>query len=180
MPLEHTFKTLAKPPKVLVSKPLNPPQRHRLGSRSMIEGFKWGLNPGLITRVCLQSRTPHHMTRHQNAGTYECASLKDIWTLIRRDSLAKGGAQTNKRLHLPTRVIPDSQQKKGRLDLAACIHLVLTSTDASFTTIWNITQKIWTHFHKKKKKEHSKIHLLDTTQFLRVEEGKLLCYQCCS
>lgn len=149
--LSTLSKLWQKPLKFWSPNPLILPQRHRLGSRSMIEGFKWGLNPGLITRVCLQSRTPHHMTRHQNAGTYECASLTDIWTLIRRDSLAKGGAQTNKRLHLPTRVIPDSQQKKGRLDLAACIHLVLTSTDASFTTIWNITQKIWTHFHKKKK-----------------------------
>lgn len=57
MPLEHTFKTLAKTPKVLVSKPLNPPQRYRLGSRSMIEGFKWGLNPGLITSVSAEQNT---------------------------------------------------------------------------------------------------------------------------
>lgn len=31
----------------------------------MIEGFKQGLNPGLITRACPQRRTPRHMTRHQ-------------------------------------------------------------------------------------------------------------------
>lgn len=78
------------------------------------------------------------MTRHQNARTY-----KHTHTHVRTAPQATGEAQTKRRLHLATRLIPRTPQKKWRLESAAYIHLVLIRSDTQLTnkSIYNITSK---------------------------------------